>query len=345
MTTALASAEGAHYDFYQKNGQNVLGAEIVAESETEFTVRLSYVPKPIKILKANLAREPALSAVQPKVIINETSLFQYEFSLHAAAGYAFFTACPVAPDTAIACNDDACGTGGLASQLSFAATANTPYLIRIGGYNAATGAGTLVISGPACPPPGPLNDNCANRSGVGQGNTVYTTVGATTDGPVHAACDNAGSNQITNDISFNHPSQCPGSIRIGLCDANFDSKLAIYDDAGCTNYDARLMVCNDDACGTSGLASQVRIPSRIGRNYTIRIGGFNGATGSGNMTITYCPADFDANGTVEVPDIFAFLSAWFAQDVRANIDGNGVIDVPDIFAFLSLWFAGGGACG
>ena len=31
MTTALASAEGAHYDFYQKNGQNVLGAEIVAE--------------------------------------------------------------------------------------------------------------------------------------------------------------------------------------------------------------------------------------------------------------------------------------------------------------------------
>jgi hypothetical protein len=32
------------------------------------------------------------------------------------------------------------------------------------------------------------------------------------------------------------------------------------------------------------------------------------ALGVGNP----CPADFDANGVREVPDIFAFLSAWFA---------------------------------
>ena len=255
------------------------------------------------------------------------------------------SSCPGVTGTVIACNDDACGAGGLRSQLTFAATAGTSYLIRIGGYQAATGTSTLMISGPACPPPGPINDNCANRSGVGQGLTDYSTVGATTDGPGHAGCDNAGSNQITNDIWHNHPSQCPGSIRFALCDATFDTKLAIYDDSGCTDYEARLMACNDDACGASGLGSQVRIPSRIGRNYTIRIGGFNGATDSGNLNIVYCPADFDANGTVEVPDIFAFLSSWFAQDVRANIDGNGAIEVPDIFAFLSLWFAGAGACG
>jgi hypothetical protein len=53
-----------------------------------------------------------------------------------------------------------------------------------------------------------------------------------------------------------------------------------------------------------------------------------------------CPADFDGNGVVEVPDIFAFLSAWFASDPRANFDGVGGIGVPDIFAFLSAWFAG-----
>ncbi len=53
-----------------------------------------------------------------------------------------------------------------------------------------------------------------------------------------------------------------------------------------------------------------------------------------------CAADFDGNGTREVPDIFAFLSAWFAQDPRADIDGVPGIGVPDIFAFLSLWFAG-----
>ncbi len=53
-----------------------------------------------------------------------------------------------------------------------------------------------------------------------------------------------------------------------------------------------------------------------------------------------CPADFDGNGTVQVPDIFAFLSAWFAQDPSADFDGNTLIQVPDIFAFLSAWFAG-----
>jgi hypothetical protein len=53
-----------------------------------------------------------------------------------------------------------------------------------------------------------------------------------------------------------------------------------------------------------------------------------------------CLADFDGNGTVQVPDIFAFLSAWFANDPSADIDGTPGISVPDIFAFLSLWFAG-----
>jgi hypothetical protein len=53
-----------------------------------------------------------------------------------------------------------------------------------------------------------------------------------------------------------------------------------------------------------------------------------------------CPADFDNNGTVAVPDIFAFLAAWFAQDESADFDGNTMIQVPDIFAFLAAWFAG-----
>jgi len=53
-----------------------------------------------------------------------------------------------------------------------------------------------------------------------------------------------------------------------------------------------------------------------------------------------CAGDFDYSGTVAVPDIFAFLSAWFAQDERADFDRDDTIAVPDIFAFLSAWFAG-----
>lgn len=70
--------------------------------------------------------------------------------------------------------------------------------------------------------------------------------------------------------------------------------------------------------------------------------GAAGPVGAVLMTpiVTHCGADFDANGTVGVPDIFAYLSAWFSSDPRADIDGTPGIGVPDIFAFLSLWFAG-----
>lgn len=53
-----------------------------------------------------------------------------------------------------------------------------------------------------------------------------------------------------------------------------------------------------------------------------------------------CAADFNRDGGANVPDIFAFLSAWFAQQAAADSDGDGAIGVPDIFAFLSLWFEG-----
>ncbi len=53
-----------------------------------------------------------------------------------------------------------------------------------------------------------------------------------------------------------------------------------------------------------------------------------------------CPADFDHNAVHEVPDIFAFLAAWFAGETTADVDGVPGLGVPDIFAFLASWFAG-----
>lgn len=51
-----------------------------------------------------------------------------------------------------------------------------------------------------------------------------------------------------------------------------------------------------------------------------------------------CPADWDDDGEVTVPDIFAFLSSWFGGDADFNEDGQTT--VPDIFAYLIAWFAG-----
>lgn len=57
-----------------------------------------------------------------------------------------------------------------------------------------------------------------------------------------------------------------------------------------------------------------------------------------------CAADWDGDLVVAIPDIFAFLSDWFAEDPDARNFG-GAPGVPAIFAFLAAWFAHGqGPC-
>jgi hypothetical protein len=59
---------------------------------------------------------------------------------------------------------------------------------------------------------------------------------------------------------------------------------------------------------------------------------------------SFCDADWCEDGEVGVPDIFCFLSDWFAMDPEARNYG-GTEGVPAIFAFLSEWFSTGqGPC-
>lgn len=80
--------------------------------------------------------------------------------------------------------------------------------------------------------------------------------------------------------------------------------------------------------------------------WAINDAGVIAASGLGELgeerafVLTPCDADVDRDGVVAVPDIFYYLSLWFAGDPRADIDGADGIGVPDIFFFLSLWFGG-----
>jgi hypothetical protein len=59
-------------------------------------------------------------------------------------GAVYAGACPVSADTAVACNDDACGSS---AYVAFSAVAGQTYHIRVGGFSAAaTGTGTMLIS-------------------------------------------------------------------------------------------------------------------------------------------------------------------------------------------------------
>ncbi len=57
-------------------------------------------------------------------------------------------------------------------------------------------------------------------------------------------------------------------------------------------------------------------------------------------TISYCAADQDENGRVQVEDIFQFINDWLAGLSSADADASGVLEVQDIFEFLNRWFAG-----
>jgi len=53
-----------------------------------------------------------------------------------------------------------------------------------------------------------------------------------------------------------------------------------------------------------------------------------------------CPGDFDFDGTIGSPDLFGFLTAYFAQDPSAEYTGDGAVTSEDFFVFLASFFEG-----
>jgi hypothetical protein len=85
--------------------------------------------------------------------------------------------------------------------------------------------------------------------------------------------------------------------------------------------------------GASGVVDELRVRWPDGREHV-----WTNVAADRTITIPVCVADFNQDGVVNVPDIFAFLSAWFAGGGDVNLSGTST--VPDIFAFLARWFAG-----
>jgi hypothetical protein len=243
--------------------------------------------------------------------------------------------------TQLACNDDdnTCASNGLASRITFNGVAGTTYRIRVSGYANGTGNYSILVTGGGGVIP-PANDDCSGRAGVGTGTLAFNTTGATTDGIAHAACNQNGVNQITNDIWYNHPAQATGRVRISTCGSNFNTRLAVYRDAGCTNYEARLMACNDNLGGACGTGSQAIISVVAGTNYTIRIGGTSGASGAGTLTIEYlpaCTADFNGDGFLDFFDFDDFVTAFQSGLPRADFNSDGFVDFFDFDDFVTAF--------
>ncbi|MEM6671486.1 MAG: lectin-like protein [Planctomycetota bacterium] len=117
-------------------------------------------------------------------------------------------------------------------------------------------------------------DDCAMAQPIaGTAPFAFDTTGATTDGLPDLLCDNAGSDQLFDDVWFSWSAQETAPHIVSLCGSTGDTRVAVY--AGACG--SAPIACNDDACA---LQSELTFDATDGQLYLIRIGNF--LTGGGS---------------------------------------------------------------
>jgi len=221
-------------------------------------------------------------------------------------------------------------------------TAGVPVLIRIGLAfpDTVSQRGVLYIGVPRAPSLIP-NDDCADATPISAGETSFSF---DFSNPTNCEEPNFNCDVSTCDLVYGQdlfyrftPTES-GTAAISTTSTDGFEGYGIITKVT-TECGGTAFACNVADCG--GLFDRsFSFPVDAGSEYIIRVSAYAASGGSITLTLQGCAADFDGDGVREVPDIFAFLIAWFGQQPAADFDANGTIGVPDIFAFLSVWFAG-----
>ena len=183
----------------------------------------------------------------------------------------------------LGCNDDACDN--LGSSVTFDATAGEAYTIVLGGIAGATGSGLLSVSLP----------RCADATAIAPGVIPVASNPAAADFVLPADCASYGVTQISAPTYYRYVAQTSGTATVTTCGTvDFDTFLAAFTGS----CDAPSVVaCNDDTCGS---ASTIAFATQCGETYTIVVGGWYGATGTGTMTLTQDVGNTTCSGAIPV---------------------------------------------
>ena len=216
---------------------------------------------------------------------------------------------------------------GIQSKFTFPVIAGNKYLIEVGAVDHFhSGKGVITIS---CDNKisTPDNDHCIFAQKIGDVTDMFfDTLCATFDGP--GLCFDQ-----TPNIWYRYTAVVTGevTVRIEAIDNPFDTKLAVYDGAGCQPTEDDLIECNDDF-GNS-LNSQITFLGIAGNDYLIEVGGLNeDDLGLGTISISSGapPVSFndDCQNAMSVGDVKAL--AFDTSD--ATFDGPGLCMVsPNIW--------------
>jgi hypothetical protein len=188
-----------------------------------------------------------------------------------------------APGPELCCSDLSPQCGFVEAERCCAVVAGSGYYVQLANWGAsAPMVGHIAfVESLTCGCPPPPNDECAGAIPVFDGcSGPYSNACATTSLPAFG-CAPTG-----NDVWFAFTPTQGCTAFISTCGASFDTVLEVFDACGGTP-----LVCNDDApkktwpsCWGS-LDSYVELPIVLGNVYLIRVGGFNGATGTFPLNI------------------------------------------------------------
>ncbi len=263
--------------------------------------------------------------------------------------------CPtIFSDNTIVCSDDHTfpAPNNRASLVTLSFTGGQNYLIRVSGYNGASGQYTLRSNFFY----GVNNDLCQNATTVAVGSYNFNTCGATNSAFSNGA---VGANR---DIWYRFIAPSTGWYQFDTCGSSFDTALAIFNGTqqSCPTQQSLPIAVNDDSLsvcqpGQTSLQSSKKLSLNAGQSLLVRVGGYaSDDFGPGVLTIsttTQCnDIDFNNDGSVFDPtDIDAFLSVYsegpcipaanICDSVDFNNDGS-VFDPTDIDAFLSVFSEG-----
>ncbi|MCA9283793.1 MAG: S8 family serine peptidase [Phycisphaerales bacterium] len=248
--------------------------------------------------------------------------------------------CPPSFFDLLGCATDTPGCANKTATLDgiYVQTGET-YMIRIGALTPTVGSGTLTVS---C---SPLFDDCADALFIDDftGSLNIDTNGATTDGPAHPGCGTPQSSLIEADVWYDWVAPCTGDAIVATCGTvDFDSWIAVYEGWDCTS--TILLACNNDfpLCFGPPTDSLVAFEVQAGEPYKIRLGGYGGATGAGQMTIACTPngvpGDLNGDGVVDGGDLGILLAQWGpCSGCPADLNGDGSVDGEDLGLLLGYW--------
>ncbi len=210
---------------------------------------------------------------------------------------------------------------------------------------------------------GPANDLCSSAEvlpSIWSQSVPFCNANAGTDGPGSLSCEFSGSNQITSDVWFKVTAPSDGLLDVSTCGANFDTKLAVYEQgflgSTCPNgtiLTATILGCNDDSSSCSDpLNSSLAVPVIAGKVYTIRVGGYLGSEGTGNLQVNFLPhgdscsdpipVQLTDNGDPNGATVILTGDTFHATASTQTNSCGGSFDNQDIWFKLDLLCAVGG---